>query len=48
VDSVERSTREVMRRQEELAVAPPPTQTAPAGPDPRVERLTSALDTAMR
>ncbi|MBP2320587.1 FkbM family methyltransferase [Kibdelosporangium banguiense] len=46
VDSVDRSTREVIRRQEELAAAP--QAEAPAGPDPRVDRLTTALDTAMR
>ncbi|MEV4318493.1 FkbM family methyltransferase [Actinocrispum sp. NPDC049592] len=48
VDSVERSTREVLRRQEELATAPQPVQTQVAGPDPRVDRLTNSLDTAMR
>jgi FkbM family methyltransferase len=49
VDAVERSTKEVLRRQEELAAAPPPqTESAPAGPDPRIDRLTAALDTAMR
>ncbi|TCO58748.1 FkbM family methyltransferase [Actinocrispum wychmicini] len=48
VDSVERSTREVMRRQEELAAAPTHVEIAPAATDPRVDRLTAALDTAMR
>jgi FkbM family methyltransferase len=47
VDSVERSTREVLRRQEELAAAPRQIESQTTA-DPRVDRLTSALDTAMR
>jgi FkbM family methyltransferase len=49
VDSVERSTREVLRRQEELAAAPARhAEAVPEGLDPRVDRLTTALDTALR
>jgi FkbM family methyltransferase len=47
VDSVERSTREVVRRQEELAAARQ-ADAVPAAPDIRVDRLTTALDTALR
>ncbi|ONI77319.1 hypothetical protein ALI144C_35285 [Actinosynnema sp. ALI-1.44] len=47
VDSTERSTREVIRRQEDLA-AVRRVEAAPAGPDHRVDRLAVQLDTALR
>jgi FkbM family methyltransferase len=49
VDGVERSTTELMRRQDEVAatMAVQPEQSQPE-PDPRVDRLISALDTATR
>nr|WP_157528474.1 FkbM family methyltransferase [Kibdelosporangium sp. MJ126-NF4]CTQ95364.1 Glycosyltransferase [Kibdelosporangium sp. MJ126-NF4] len=47
VDSTERSTKEVLRRQDDLTVHRR-VEVAPAGPDPRVDRLAAQLDTALR